>query len=65
MLAARNRRRAAPLTARPDRLAHLIIGAGTFSAFEAMDSLVNAGVPFNPATQRQEKPVSALSSHVA
>ncbi len=33
------------LSARPTMLSHLVVGAGTFSAFSALDSLIAAGIP--------------------
>jgi hypothetical protein len=36
---------APPLVANPQKLEHLVVGAGTFSAFEAFDGLVGMGVP--------------------
>src|SRR5260370_41534079 len=35
----------APIAADPRKLAHLVVGAGTFRAFEALDDLLAVGVP--------------------
>ena len=29
----------------PDKLSHLVVGAGTYSAYEAFDALIGEGVP--------------------
>src|SRR5438552_1622230 len=37
----------APIRANPAKLQHLVVGAGTYRAFEALDRLAAAGVPLN------------------
>lgn len=37
----------APIRANPTKLQHLVVGAGTYRAFEALDRLAAAGVPLN------------------
>src|SRR5262245_21084147 len=37
----------APIRANPTKIQHLVVGAGTYRAFQALDHLVAAGVPLN------------------